>query len=45
MTTNPIKKTLQQKSSGGGGGGGVGGEGQNLKRVGNIGFFIKYPLF
>ena len=42
MTTNPIKKTLQQKSSGGGG---DGVEGQNLKRVGNIGFFIKYPLF
>ena len=41
MTTNPIKKTLQQKSSGRG----DGVEGQNLKRVGNIGFFIKYPLF
>ena len=27
MTTNPIKKTLQQKSSGGGEGGGMGGWG------------------
>ena len=43
MTTNPIKKTLQQKSSGGGGGGGLGGGGQTLKRVGNIGVLHKIP--